>query len=58
MIPAALSVQPIPLGPADNVVKRKIPRGKAGPNPARAAQFAALTFLLGVGFLLVAYVVS
>ena len=47
-----------PLGPADNVVKRKVPIGKAGPNPARAAQFAALTFLLGVGFLLVGYMLS
>jgi hypothetical protein len=32
--------------------------GKPGPHPARVAQFAALTFLVGVAFLLVGYALS
>ena len=52
----------------DNVDPARSPRGKTasptiasgrpGPNPARVAQFAALTFLIGAAFLLVGYVLS
>lgn len=37
---------------------KRDPAGKNGPDPVRVAQFAGLTFLIGVAFLLVGYALS
>ena len=47
-----------PRGPANKMAKQNVTTGRAGPDPTRVAQFAALTFLIGVGFLLVGYAIS
>jgi hypothetical protein len=44
--------------PREKSAKRTIATGRPGPDPARVAQFAALTFLVGAAFLLVGYVLS
>ncbi len=38
--------------------KRRTPTGKRGPDPVRVAQFAGLTFLVGIAFLPVGYALS
>jgi hypothetical protein len=38
--------------------KRRAPTGRRGPDPVRVAQFAGLTFLVGIAFLLVGYALS
>jgi hypothetical protein len=44
--------------PDGGLPKRRNRTGRGGPDPVRVAQFAGLTFLVGVAFLLVGYAFS